>query len=547
MSYSLLFLSGAVVATLLWRMYIYVRLLIASSPLSLLPGPPRESFWNGNLRQYLALHAEDFQRHVAVDFGPVVKMSAYSGRPLLYVSDPRALHNVLIKEEHIFPEQEVSISSNLRLFGPSLLATSGQHHAKQRKILNPVFSINHMRHMLPLFYSVSHKLREAIAAQVQEGPRELDVLYWTGRASLELIGQGGLGHSFDPLIEDREDPYGQAIKAVIPNYGPVLHLRWLAVLADKWNVPRWLQRAVVEAAFPTDSAARRLMHAVDTMDEQSRVIYNMKKRAFEKGDAEVVKQVGEGKDILSVLMRANAKADVNERLPEEEVIAQLSTLIFASMDTTSNTLSRMLQSLAEHTDVQDKLRQELLESGAAHGMSYEQLNQLPYLDAVCRESLRLHPAAGNRFRVAAADTVLPLSQPITTLKGEVMSEIPVPKGTGIVIGVMGSNMNKTLWGEDALEWKPERWFSLPSALADARIPSVYLNVLTFIGGKKSCIGFKFAEMEIKVVIAVLVSTFTFESTDKPILWTTASNMFPTVGKDGTRPELPLRVGLNKPA
>ncbi|KAH9933804.1 cytochrome P450, partial [Fomitopsis serialis] len=459
MSYSLLLLSGTVIATLLWRMSIYVRLLIASTPLSLLPGPPRESFWNGNLRQYLARHAEDFQRHVAVDFGPVVKMSAYLGRPLLYVSDPRALHNILIKEEHIFQEQEVFISSNLRLFGPSLLATSGQNHGKQRKLLNPVFSINHMRHILPLFYTVSHRLREAITARVQEGPRELDVLYWMGRASLELIGQGGLGHSFDPLIEDREDPYGQAVKALIPNFGRVLHLRWLAVLADKWKVPKRLQRAVVQV-FPTDSAARRLMDVVDTMDEQSRMIYNMKKRAFDTGDAKVVKQVGEGKDILSVLMRANANADVNERLPEEET-------------------------LAEHTDVQEKLRQELLDTGAAHGMSYEQLNQLPYLDAVCRESLRLHPAGGNRFRVAVADTVLPLSQPVTTLKGEVMSEVPVPKGTEILVGVM----------EDALEWKPERWLSLPSTVTDARVPGVYSNLLTFISGKRACM-LQIAEMEI---------------------------------------------------
>ncbi|KAH9933808.1 cytochrome P450 [Fomitopsis serialis] len=509
MSYSLLLLSGTVIATLLWRMSVYVRLLIASSPLSLLPGPPRESFWNGNMKQYLARHAEDYQRHVAVDFGPVVKMSAYLGRPLLYVSDPRALHNILIKEEHIFQEQEVFVSC---VFGPSLLATSGQHHGKQRRLLNPVFSINHMRHIYP---------QRGDHCRVQEGPRELDILYWMGRASLELIGQAGLGHSFDPLIEDREDPYGQAIKALIPNYGRVLHLRWLAVLADKWNVPKWLQRAVVQV-FPADSAARRLMH----------------KRAFEKGDAEVV----------SKLERCARTRSRRERAtPEEEVIAQLSTLIFASMDTTSNTLSRMLQTLAEHTDVQDKLRQELLETGAAHGMSYEQLNQLPYLDAVCRESLRLHPAGGNRFRMAVADTVLPLSQPVATLNGEVMSEIPVPKGTGILIGVMGSNMSKTFWGEDALEWKPERWFSLPSALTDARIPGVYSNLLTFIGGKKSCIGFKFAEMEIKVVIAVLVSAFTFESTNKPISWATAINMYPAVGKDGIKPELPLRVALYKPA
>ncbi|KAH9833165.1 cytochrome P450 monooxygenase [Rhodofomes roseus] len=544
-----LLLSSVLIVTLLWRVFIYTRLLIASAPLNRLPGPPRESFWNGNLRQFLARHAEDFQKHVAVDFGPVVKMSGYFGRPLLYVSDSRALHNILIKEEHIFQEQEVFISSNLRLFGPSLLATYGQRHGKQRKILNPVFSINHMRSMLPLFYTVCHKLREAITGRLQDGPRELDMLHWTGRVSLELIGQGGLGYSFDPLVEDKEDPYGQAVKALIPNFGRVLHLRWLAVLADKWNVPRWLQRAVVQA-FPADSPIRKLLEAVDTMDRQSRAIYSMKKRAFDQGDAEVVKQIGEGKDILSILMRANAQADVNERLSEEEVVAQLSTLIFAAMDTTSNTLSRTLQLLAQYPDVQDKLRRELLETGAAQGTSYDQLNQLPFLDAVCRETLRVHPAAGNRFRInrAVADTVLPLSEPVTTLDGAVLSKIAIPKGTEVLVGVMGSNMNRALWGEDALEWKPERWLSpLPSAVTDARMPGVYSNLLTFIGGKRSCIGFKFAEMEMKVVLAVMLTTFTFALTDKPILWTSANIMFPTVGRNAIRSELPLRVGLYKPA
>ena len=81
--------------------------------------------------------------------------------------------------------------------------------------------------------------------------------------------------------------------------------------------------------------------------------------------------------------------DVSDAVHFGSLTDHVSSLIFAAMDTTSNTLSRMLQTLAEHTDVQEKLRQELLDTGAAHGMSYEQLNQLPYLDAVCRESLRL--------------------------------------------------------------------------------------------------------------------------------------------------------------
>lgn len=59
------------------------------------------------------------------------------------------------------------------------------------------------------------------------------------------------------------------------------------------------------------------------------------------------------------------------------------------MDTTSNALSRILHKLAENQDVQDKLRQELLEASAADGIPYDDLMRLPFLDSVCRETMRV--------------------------------------------------------------------------------------------------------------------------------------------------------------
>lgn len=60
------------------------------------------------------------------------------------------------------------------------------------------------------------------------------------------------------------------------------------------------------------------------------------------------------------------------------------------MDTTSNALSRALQNLAKDLNVQEHLRDELLEAHAGDNILYDELNSLPYLDAVCRETLRLY-------------------------------------------------------------------------------------------------------------------------------------------------------------
>jgi cytochrome P450 len=68
------------------------------------------------------------------------------------------------------------------------------------------------------------------------------------------------------------------------------------------------------------------------------------------------------------------------------------TLIFAAMDTTSNALSRILHLLATYPEVQDKLRHEIMDALRNNGgqdFSYDELVSLPFLDAVCRETLRL--------------------------------------------------------------------------------------------------------------------------------------------------------------
>ena len=80
------------------------------------------------------------------------------------------------------------------------------------------------------------------------------------------------------------------------------------------------------------------------------------------------------------------------------------TFILAGMDTTSNALSRIFHLLAAHPDVQEKLRAEIVEAqgGDRSDIPYDDLVKLPYLDAVCRETLRVYapvPLSGVRVYV----------------------------------------------------------------------------------------------------------------------------------------------------
>ena len=57
------------------------------------------------------------------------------------------------------------------------------------------------------------KLEKALTSQLQGDPREVDIMQWLSRTSLEMVGKGGLGYSFDALLEEKPNAFGDAIKS----------------------------------------------------------------------------------------------------------------------------------------------------------------------------------------------------------------------------------------------------------------------------------------------------------------------------------------------
>ncbi|KAI0355161.1 cytochrome P450 [Trametes cingulata] len=533
-------------------LYVGWRLLQARSSKSILdnlPGPKSESYLGGNLLKLFDRHeAWRYERALVEQYGRLFTIHGFLNVKTLYTFDPRALHSIYVKDQDVFEESEILLSSFGLFIGPGLLATLGEQHRRQRKMLNPLFSAKHLREMTPIFTQIIHKLEKAITSRVKDGPQELDMLGWMGRTALELIGQGGLGHSFDPLTEDVADDFADSVKAYFPVQSRLPLLVRRCVPLVKRMRPAWFRR--IAAKWIPLRAAQEMRQISEALHTTSLQIVNEKKAALQRGDEALKHQVGEGKDIMSVLLRANMNASEEDRLKDEEVIAQVSTLVLAAMDTTSNALSRILHQLTLHPEVQEKLREEIVRArddgtGRLRDLDYDEVMELPYLDAVCRETLRRFPPVSSLMRVARKDGVLPLSAPVPALDGTMLESIPVKKGTRIITDILGSNTNKEIWGEDAYEWNPERWMKpLPRELEEAHIPGVYSHLMTFIGGGRACIGFKFSQLEMKVVLATLLPAFKFELTDKPICWNAAGVAYPTVG-DSDKSEMPLRVTLLK--
>ncbi|TBU29268.1 cytochrome P450 [Dichomitus squalens] len=466
---------------------------------------------------------------------------------MIYTYDPKVMHTVLIKDVESFPKITSAYTDVTLLLGPGLLTTDGAQHRKQRKLLNPVFSIAHLRGVSHIFFDINHRLRNAIGKRLcMEEWRVLDMNGWMARTTLEMLGQAGLGHSFDNFQQDSTDSYGESLKSFFPVFSRIPFLRvFVSMFAD--YVPERLTRKILGLAYPFPNVLR-VLKLSDTMTKRAKEIVHEKKMALKNGDKALAHQVGEGKDIMSILLKFNMAASQAEKLTDEEVFAQMSNFILAGMDTTSNALSRILNVLAGNPEAQNKLRNEIVEARVTVGegsnldIPYDVLIKLPYLDAVCRETLRLYAPVNLIGRTARHDTVLPLSSHVRQKDGALMNEFIVPKDTFILMDLLGFNTNKHIWGEDAFEWRPERWLEpLPGKLTDIRVPGVYSNLMSFSGGTRSCIGFMFSQLEMKVVLAVLLPAFVFDLTEQPIVWNSGAVTYPTMGEESTRPEMLLKV------
>ncbi|KAI0057729.1 cytochrome P450 [Artomyces pyxidatus] len=536
-------ITGAVlIIVALVTLFLFVHVRLRQSHLWNIPGPPAASLIKGHHKQMFNDGAVKFYEHISRTYGGVVRLTGFLGVTQLLISDPKACTSILLKDQDVFEETDFFIEINRHSFGPGLLSTAGPHHRQQRKLLNPVFSVKHMRSMVPIFHDITRQLCDVLSSRVKEGPKELDTVDYLGRLALELIAQGGLGYTFNSLDIDAQ---GSEFARVIKQFGPSLSklVFWRSYFPMVSRLPPNVLRFAA-ACMPSPSI-HNLMRITDTLHENTKKILDEKKALLHRGDAEFTSWVAEGRDVIGILLRANTGLSEEEKLPEEEILAQMTTLLLAATDTTSTALSRILHLLSGNSDVQETLRQELVQAYAEAGeneLDYDKLVELPYLEAVCRETLRVYPPVTFVNRVCRADISIPLSRPVQTGQGA-MSTLLVPRDTVVLVNILGINRDRNIWGADADQWKPERWLKpLPESVSEARIPGVYANTLTFIGGGRACIGFKFSQLEMKVALSQLIRSFRFSPAKQEVVWRFGGITTPSVkGATALAPKLPLVV------
>ncbi len=131
--------------------------------------------------------------------------------------------------------------------------------------------------------------------------------------------------------------------------------------------------------------------------------------------------------------------------------SELLNILLAGRDTTASVLSNLWFEISKRPDIFAALQREILPLRNAHP-TFEQLKSLKYLQAVISESQRLYPIVPENSRVAIADTQLPVGG-----GRDGKSPVFAPKGRLVHWSIYAMHRRKDLFGEDAEEFKPERW------------------------------------------------------------------------------------------
>ncbi|KAF8434330.1 cytochrome P450 [Boletus edulis BED1] len=396
--------------------------------------------------------------------------------------------------------------------GKGIVWADGEDHRRQRSVMLPGFGQKESKELFPIFKdyadAISVKWLETIGNSNSESV-VIDIVSWISRAALDSVGHAAFDVQFN-TIQDNAHPLAKMYKNHFGDLFGLLPAKQIFMQAASKHIPTWILYWLADNG-PSIRIARA-RDAKITMTNIARELVQQKANALLQGKGTT--------DILSLLVKANMDATEKMKLSEEEMLAQMRTLLTAGHETVTTTMSWMLLEIARHPKVQSRLRNEIRRTEAVVNvrgdsqLTVQDLEGMPYLNAVIKEGLRFHPAASKAFRIALQDEILPLSKPIVTKSGGMINEVLVPKGTEVVVSIAAYNRDKDVWGEDAHEFKPERW--LDDAMVDRKLPAVgvYSHLLTFLAGPRSCLGWLFAVTEIQAFLWTLVGKFEFAMTDK---------------------------------
>ncbi|XP_030546590.2 cytochrome P450 714A1-like [Rhodamnia argentea] len=356
------------------------------------------------------------------------------------------------------------------LFGKGIMRATGQNWASQRKLIAPQFFLDKVKGMMDLMVDSTMAMIEkweGMILQSEETAADIYITEDVNSLSANVIARACFSSSYAE---------GRQIFAKL----------------------RTLQHALARPdrlfgfhnlRFLPSKANKDLLRIREEVD----LLILKRVRARQEENQKALKPE---KDLLQMILEsADANGAMNEKACDSFVVDSCKNIYFAGHETTATTISWSLMLLAVHPEWQDRIRSEILEfcgDRLCHrgSLDYEMLRKLKVLTMVIQETLRLYGPA-----------IILVRETMTGIK---LGEIDVPKGVVLWTSIPALHRDPENWGPDALEFKPERF---KDGVSEAcKHPQAYVP---FGYGSRLCLGQTFAMLEMKIVLALILSRFSF--------------------------------------
>jgi cytochrome P450 len=402
------------------------------------------------------------------EHGPIFSMRLLHIRSV-WMLGPAANHYVTVGHPENFHWRESSFGDLIPLLGDGLLTVDEGYHDRARAIMLPAF------HREQVEASTAAMTAEAEAAIATLRPSEVaDIYAWMRNLAMRIAMRALLG--LDPDEAGKGALAAEHFERALGFFGIDFGLRLLRGPGSPW---------------------RRLLASRKVLDD---IVFAEIARRRAQPD-------GSRRDILSLLVEARG-AD-GEAFTGREIRDQLMTLMFAGHDTASSTVTFFLHELAHHPDVLERLCEESDRVLGGAPPTIDQLErELPYLDMVTDEVLRLYPPAWIGPRRAVREFEF--------------GGYRVPRGAYV---------NYCSWASHRLpEVFPEPEAFVPERFTRERKAAMPRGAyVPFGGGQRVCIGKRFGQIEVKLVTTMLLQRLRLDALPGR---TMTVRQMPTLSPDG---------------
>ena len=413
------------------------------------PGPRR---LQRRVCTLLMRHAPmQFLTRIAVRYGGIARIPLARGF-LYLVSEPDLIKALLVDHRTRFIKN-TRYSDMQRVLGQGLLLSEAEVWRRQRLATQPSFKPGALDRQISWMSTV-------IADHLDTWDGRAD-----GRASVDMprefvrLAQSLAGRLLFGAVFEKHAAAVHALTESLQRFWP--------------TVPRFLQRQTQEEKAAN---AARLSEDIAALDAEFLAMMDESRT---------------GEACLLTTLRAAAPQGC-EPFTSTELCDQLKTLFFAGYETTATSMIWTHYLLARHPEVRKEVLQEVDRIPPGRTLTAEELDAMPYVEQVFKESLRLYSPIHSLSRVATEECEL--------------GGYSVPKGATVMVSLYASHRLPKYW-PDPERFDPERFSAQQSAARNR------YSYLPFAAGHRNCIGALLAVVEAKLIIAQIARRFELQLVD----------------------------------